>query len=920
MKRASLRSGRRSRTAAVPSSSLRTVELLEPRLLLSTYMVTNSSDSGPGSLRQAILDADASSGADVIDFDIPGVGVQTIAPASPLPTVTGQVTIDGRTQPGYVSALTSLQIVLSGQNAGPTTDGLVFGTGASSSVVEGMVINRFGGDGVVLGGESDQIFGCYVGTDATGTVAAGNRGNGVVAGSHSSIGADVGETVISDNGKAGVLVLAGSSDISIRGDVIGTNVYGSAALGNHGEGILAESPVSVSRSVISGNGYSGLVLNGPTGASRVGNSYIGTNAYGTAAIPNGTAAVAPYRDGITVLSGSTTVGPAPMVVSGNRGNGIYAAPGTAITVRGALVGTDFSGTLPLGNGANGIVIAGDHVTLGSANLGVPAPSQVILDGQNIVGGNAADGVLILGSNDTVAAQYVGIGAAGAAVPNGQNGIEIRGGTNDRIGGTLATGSRSSIGGNLISGNGADGVLVHGPAQAGDSISANYIGIRFNGSLPLGNGANGIEFFAGGSTIAGNWVGGNLGSGIYLGPADGTATGGSNTFSNNSVGLFYDLPPAGNGPYGDPLANAGDGIAVVDSDSNIFNNDRCAGSGNDGVEVVGGSFNTFTGNYLAYNAGNGATVRDDPAGANAVGNAFSKNNIYYNGGLRIDLGGDGPTPNDPGDVDSGPNGLQNYPTIVSTSTPINGATTTVHFQLDTRPGTYTIDFVVTPSSNPSGTPNDRDIGTTSITVGADPTTIYSATIAPVLPGQIIVATATGTDGTSEFSPAFSAPPKVLSSAFTFNVPAQPLSFRFDQDVSASITPAALSLHNVETGQDFSAAGVVYDHANNLARFSLPASLPNGHYVATLLASQITNASGQHLDGNGDGIGGDNYTLNFPHLAGDVNGDGTVDFSDLLLLARSYGASFSGADFNGNGTVDFSDLLVLAQDYGQRLPAL
>src|SRR5438552_15344623 len=72
-------------------------------LAAATFTVTNTNDSGAGSLRQAILDANANAGDDTIAFNIPGSGVQTIALSSSLPTasVAGGLTVDGTTQPGY---------------------------------------------------------------------------------------------------------------------------------------------------------------------------------------------------------------------------------------------------------------------------------------------------------------------------------------------------------------------------------------------------------------------------------------------------------------------------------------------------------------------------------------------------------------------------------------------------------------------------------------------------------------------------------------------------------------------------------------------------------------------------------------------------------------------------------------------------
>lgn len=84
------------------------LEQLENRVVLSTFTVIDTDDSGAGSLRQAILDANASdAGADLISFAIPGNGVHTIAPLTALPIIwgagAGPITIDGTSQPGFVS-------------------------------------------------------------------------------------------------------------------------------------------------------------------------------------------------------------------------------------------------------------------------------------------------------------------------------------------------------------------------------------------------------------------------------------------------------------------------------------------------------------------------------------------------------------------------------------------------------------------------------------------------------------------------------------------------------------------------------------------------------------------------------------------------------------------------------------------------
>ena len=93
---------RRSIWLAHLVSALTFGAIFSTNALGTTFTVTNTNDSGTGSLRQAILDANALSGPDIICFDI-GSGTQTIAPLSPLPEIADVVTIDGTTQPGFIS-------------------------------------------------------------------------------------------------------------------------------------------------------------------------------------------------------------------------------------------------------------------------------------------------------------------------------------------------------------------------------------------------------------------------------------------------------------------------------------------------------------------------------------------------------------------------------------------------------------------------------------------------------------------------------------------------------------------------------------------------------------------------------------------------------------------------------------------------
>src|SRR5947207_1639616 len=131
---------------------------------MSTLVVTNLDDSGAGSLRQAILDANSSTGADLITFAVAG----TISLLSALPTVTDGVDIDATSAPGFSGTPV---VAIDGANAGLFADGLVFAS-VSGGAVKGLGIVNFAGNGITLDGASNvTIAGNYIGVQLTGTTA-----------------------------------------------------------------------------------------------------------------------------------------------------------------------------------------------------------------------------------------------------------------------------------------------------------------------------------------------------------------------------------------------------------------------------------------------------------------------------------------------------------------------------------------------------------------------------------------------------------------------------------------------------------------------------------------------------------------------------------------------------------------------------
>ncbi len=208
----------------------------------SLLVVTNTNDSGPGSLRQAILDANAHpNGAtpDEIDFDIPGGGAHVIQPLSPLPVINDPVIINGYSQPGASQNTAPsgdnavLLIVLDGSQAG-TANGLAITAGGST--VEGLVIDHFAENGIALGdGGGNVIAGNFLGVGPNGATVTGNGGYGVLVANNSAnnqIGtsgaADVADrNIISGNGKGGV-ELAGLSQSNVVTPATPENVDPSA--------------------------------------------------------------------------------------------------------------------------------------------------------------------------------------------------------------------------------------------------------------------------------------------------------------------------------------------------------------------------------------------------------------------------------------------------------------------------------------------------------------------------------------------------------------------------------------------------------------------------------------------------------------------------------------------------------------------
>ncbi len=471
----------------------------------ATYTVTNTDDSGAGSLRQAIEDANDNPGSDTISFNIAGGGVHTIAPESGLPEITDAVTIDGTTQPGAACGTLvpglpassntphTLLIEISGMNLDPT-DPFSYGLGlltladtADSTTVKGLVMNGYYDDDLVYGQAglhfsindtqtlSDITIECnYIGTDATGTAAVPNRMGIYGEGGWSdqiTDGLTIANNLISGNTIQGVSIIGYGGVVTAQNNLIGTDASGMQALqnGEVGLDIRGLIELTVQANVVSANGgYGGLAVGVHDGNEGVvNNNYIGISLDGQTDLGNNGTGI--YTEGDVVVAENLVlyndvgiqlggVIARDNIVAGNR-IGIIVSWGT---ITGNLIGLR-DATTPLANQEDGIMVLDSGVAIGD---GTEA-------GRNVIAANGQHGIFLnadlcgLVADVTVQGNYIGTDVNGEVVSgygNAGSGIAAydqgcMGNSPTSVYGVLIGGDESGQA-NIIAGNEQDGVRVY----------------------------------------------------------------------------------------------------------------------------------------------------------------------------------------------------------------------------------------------------------------------------------------------------------------------------------------------------------------------------------------------------------------------------------------------------------------------------
>ena len=575
----------------------------------TNYVVTNTNDSGAGSLRQAITDANSGFiGNHTISFNIPFsdsgydsvAGTFTIHLQSELPyfLLAGNITIDGTTQATAQGNTNPFgpEIVIDCDTLNLMS---CFRIASAGITIKGLVIGGFQYGVLMFGANGGSVRDCYIGVAADGRTPFPNTyGIGLSGGTYGSYNlgyahnVTIAGNVISGNTSAGIVMEgSGTRGNIVTGNRIGVRANGDSACGNH-YGIIVMTNANANRiggttaaerNIISANAEIGVYIESADSNVVCGN-YIGVDATGTynfeyapdsAMQANGVEINTTGKHNL--IGGSTAA--ERNIISGNRVYGcIYYGNCSYNNIAGNYIGTDVTGTVAIPN-ATGICVDG------SSNHNIME--------NNLLSGNRSYGLFIVtrGTDANIfRGNKVGVDATGTvALPNDVGLMLAADAKYNVIGGTSASDR------NIFSGNTYAGIEVTDAGTEHNIISGNYIGVDAtgNGALPNGNGLI-VSALVKNLNVDENVISANLGYGVVV-----TDRADSNYIKNNKIGVGINgFTPLGNGAAG--------------------------------LVISGGATHTFvggngTGNTIANNDSTGIVLTD----ATTRFNTISENSIFSN---------------------------------------------------------------------------------------------------------------------------------------------------------------------------------------------------------------------------------------------------------------------------------------------------
>ena len=371
--------------------------------------------------------------------------------------------------------------------------------------------------------------------------------------------------MISGNAGPGVVISgSGTTTNVVAGNLIGTDITGTVAIANDGDGVVVDSSLSVAGArqhdrrhtagagnLISGNTANGVLIDSVPSDTVVEGNKIGTDISGTVALAN--------NRGVAIFSRSNTIGGtaagAGNLISGNTNAGIEIVHGYLEFIQGNLIGTDSGGTVALGNGTDGVLLEEKWAPSNTAAASTTSASSTTAtsSGQNVIGGT-------------------GTGAGDVISGNPGNGVYItapaprqlrRGRTHrhrcDRDGRDGQRWRRRRYSRALHGQHHRRAHSIQASARATSSpatkamasnsavhkrrnlVEGNLIGLDVTGTVALGNNQGGVSgVYAGGVWIDGG-SGGNTIGGLTATPG----TGAGNVISGNLEGVVIYCAGSGN---------------------------------------------------------------------------------------------------------------------------------------------------------------------------------------------------------------------------------------------------------------------------------------------------------------------------------------------------------------------------------------
>ncbi|MEZ6147911.1 MAG: right-handed parallel beta-helix repeat-containing protein [Planctomycetaceae bacterium] len=826
------------------------------------FTVSSTADSGAGSLRQAILDANASTTPATIMFEIPntdggfvdvdnGSGlpgadadadvfrIQPLSGSGNLPALNNvnghPITIDGLSQAtfGGDTNPNGPEIEIDGSLFGANGHGLIID--GDNVTVQGFAVNNFSVLGILVTGDGDVVSGNYVGTDATGRSAAPNTVHGIQL--SGAMNATIGGTtvaegnLISGNTGTGLFVSNTSQNVLIQGNLIGTDATGASALGNGG-GLAIDNASMVSidgtvlPNVISGNAGDGVSISNLSHHVMIAGNRIGVDAQGTSALGNGGIGISSVSSDFIKIGGPSAA--ERNIVSDNGGRGVFLWTGHDLSVENNFIGTDLTGTVAFGNGSSGLHLQDSQ-------------KAEILD--NVIGDSAFSGIRL---------ENVGIDVQLVQWPSGDGGNDhyffL---TPNRFWGE-ADAIATAAGGYLASINSQD--------------ENDFLTTTFGSASPW----IGFNDIATEGTFV--WTSGEPTNFANFGPGEPNGGAAENFVQLLSNGFWNDLGGSAKHQAIIEFETLPDINAVIDAigrarvQGNTIGTDL-AGTlmlGNTQGIQVDGSHDVLIGgtgdpNLIAFNSDRGINI------AGTSGRVtVSENSIHSNSQLGIDLDGDGLTPNDLDDSDMGPNGLQNFPILSG----FNSDDDLFGSLQSTANTMFTIEIFDNNVVDPADAEGETFL--TSFQVMTDVTGFAAFGVSPgMLPTALTSVTATATDpagNTSEFSPAVGPATKFVDNA--------------DPGYSTDGTWAANS-NVLARGGDI--GNSLFGRGQNVARWSFSDLVPGRYRISATWVehpNRATNSPFKALDSVG-GMVLNSTVVNQELAPNDFADDGT-NWEDLFIV--------------------------------------